>query len=46
MGTDAVEATRHMTIKKCAINSHTLCSVPFCGSCGKEMHFEIMGKDG
>jgi hypothetical protein len=46
MGPDANEVTKHMTIKKCAINCHTCCSVPLCGLCGKEMLFEILGKDG
>jgi len=46
MGTEVAEATRHMKIKKCFINGHTCCSVPFCGMCCKEMEFEIFGKDG
>lgn len=46
MGPDISEVTKHMTIKKCAINSHTCCSVALCGCIGKELQFEIMGKDG
>ena len=45
-GPEADKAKLHRTIKKCAINCHTCCSVQFCGIVGKELHFEVLDAAG
>ena len=45
-GDAATPENKIMTIKKCFINCHNCCATPSCGSCGKELHFEILDKGG
>jgi hypothetical protein len=45
-GAEVNENNHWLTVKKCALNSHTCCAVPFCGACGKEMPMEIHDKNG
>jgi hypothetical protein len=45
-GHDLNEGNLFRKIKNCVLNCHTLCSVPCCGSVGKELHFECVDKFG
>ena len=40
-GAEVNDQSLFRRIKACALNCHACCSVPWCGSCGKQLHFEV-----